>query len=129
MVKPYSKKPYTVKVLESLGAMSEIFEFLTPYEKIRMQEIDKWWYKRGVERIMTHISLPSPRCVYFVDVYREREKVIVFDRKTEKVTKIVLAKDSDEQMEGRWNTCAFGRRSLFQLKDSDTSCRILQIDD
>ena len=69
--KENSKKPLSVTVLESLGAMSEIFEFFTPYEKLQMQEIDRWWYERGVERIVTHILLPPPRFVYFVDVYRD----------------------------------------------------------
>ena len=41
-----------------------MFEFLTEHEQLSFQQLNKWWYKTGVQRIQMRISLRPP--VYFL---------------------------------------------------------------
>ena len=47
----------------SYGAMTSVFEFLTPLETIKLQFLNQWFYSVGIQRIQIKIQLPYP--VYF----------------------------------------------------------------
>ena len=54
---------FRVHVLQSLGATTELLDFLAPYDVLRLQYLSKWMYGVGVGRVQ--LKYRGPRLFFF----------------------------------------------------------------
>ena len=80
------------KIVTSFGAMMSIFSFIKEKEKVKWQQLSKWWYVTGVSRIQTRLylcpSIAYPDNVVFIDM--KNQLFINIDVKTKGVTRLQM---------------------------------------
>ena len=83
------------RVYISYGAMNAIFAFLQPLRVLSLQQVSKFMYHRGVERLQTSVLLPCNLPLYFNLEGHEKfaDKLVKYDAKSGMAKEIELERE------------------------------------